>query len=73
MIDKDSYIQLDNTIKIEYQNDLIRYRRQDDRLSEEKLKDVINAYCDYHEKHHIDENKQVYIDREELVDLQHRS
>lgn len=70
VIDKDSYIQLDNTFLLENYNGLERYRRQDDKLSEDKLKDAIKAYRKYHEKHQIAEDKQVYITKRELEKLQ---
>ena len=44
--------------------------KQTDKLSEEKLKDVLKSYRSYHEVHHIDENKQVYMDRGEFENLQ---
>lgn len=69
VIDKDSYIQLDNTIKIENCAELLSYRRQEDKLSAHKLADVLTAYKDYHESHEIDENKNVYMDRAEILSL----
>lgn len=70
VIDKDSYVQMDNTLKIELYEKLSEYRRQTDKLSEEKLKDVLNAYKNYHERYEIDENKQVYMSETELENLQ---
>lgn len=70
VIDKDSYVQLDNTFRVELYDGLSKYRRQTDKLSEDKLKDVLKSYRSYHEIHHIDENKQVYMDRKEFEDLQ---
>lgn len=69
VIDKDSYIQLDNTILVERYDDLCKYRRQEDKLSPEKLEDVLNAYNKYHHDYHIDENKQVYMAKDEIEDL----
>ncbi len=70
VIDKDSYIQLDNTFLVELYGDLTRYRRQIDKLSEDKLNDVLKSYQSHHENHHIDENKQVYMGKEEFESLQ---
>lgn len=70
VIDRDSYVQLDNTFRIELYDGLSRHRRQEDKLSEEKLKEVLKSYQSYHVNHHIDENKQVYMDKEEFEDLQ---
>ena len=43
---------------------------QIDKLSEDKLNDVLKSYQSYHENHHIDENKQVYMGKEEFESLQ---
>jgi len=67
VIDKNSYIQLDNKIQIEYFDDLIKYRRQPDKLSENKLEDVLEAYDNYHKTNIIESNKIVYITKEELL------
>lgn len=70
VIDKDSYIQLDNTILIEDFPGLASlFRRQTDKLSDIKLKEVLRAYHTYHDTHEIDENKIVYMDKEELLKL----
>lgn len=70
VIDKDSYVQMDNTFLLENYSGLERYRRQEDKLSEKRLNDVVAAYRKYHETHQIDEDKQVYITRTELESLQ---
>lgn len=69
MIDVDSYIQLDNTIQIENFPKLAMFRRQEDKLSSTKLRDVLRAYHSYHDTHEIDENKIVYMDRAEILQL----
>lgn len=69
VIDRDSYVQLDNTIKVEDFPELIAYRRQEDKLSAHKLDDVLNAYHQYHERYAIDENKNVYMDKDEILRL----
>lgn len=69
VISKDSFVQLDNTIKIENCSDLVNYRPRIDKLSEEKLASVLSAYNNYHSRYEIDDNKNVYISREELLDL----
>lgn len=70
VIDKDSYIQMDNKFLLENHSGLEYYRRQKDKLSEKKLNNVLKAYRKYHETHQIDEDKQVYITRIELEELQ---
>ena len=69
VIDKDSYVQLDNTFRVEQFPEIVRYRRQTDKLSHGKLTAVIQAYKKYHETHNIDESKNVYMDKEELLNL----
>ncbi len=71
VIDTDSYIQMDNTFLLENHDGLEKYRRQEDKLSEVKLKDAIYAYKEYHRKNEIDEDKQVYLSKDELSKLQH--
>lgn len=69
VIDKDSYIQLDNTFRIENCSELLNYRRQPDKLSSDKLSDILHAYNTYHQKHEIDDMKNVYMDRTEILSL----
>lgn len=69
VIDQDSFIQLDNTILIEYFDELSDYRRQKDKLSSNKLQKVINAYETYHKKHHIAEDHTIYLNRQDIEKL----
>lgn len=69
VIDQDSYVQLDNTLEIEYFDDLINLRRQEDTLSQDKLRDLIQAYNDYHANNIIIDDKQAYVDKAELKSL----
>lgn len=69
VIDKDSYVQLDNTIRIELFVGIEHYRRQADCLSEAKLAAVLSAYRRYRERYEIDENKNVYMDQNEITRL----
>lgn len=69
VIDKDSYIQLDNTFKLEYFEDLKKFRRQRDKLSTAKLHDAAAAYRKYHDDHEISEGKNVYMDEAEIRSL----
>lgn len=69
VIDKDSFIQLDNTIRIELCPELENYRRQTDTLSAAKLSEVLDAYTKYHDRYSIDENKVVYMDKNEILAL----
>ena len=69
VIDKDSFVQLDNTIKLEDFNGIQNYRRQTDKLSPQKLQNVLSAYHNYHLTHEIDDNKNVYMDEREFLSL----
>lgn len=66
---KNSYAQLDNSLKLENFPELKRFRRKVDKLSDEKLQSVLKAYKDYHVQHEIEDNKIVYMDKEEILDL----
>ena len=72
VIDKDSYIQLDNSLRIEYFDELTVMRRQLDKLSDSKFADVQKAYIDYQENHQILENKQVYLSKQQVISLNSR-
>lgn len=72
VIDKDSYIQLDNCLRIEYFDGICLLRRQEDKLSDTKFQDVINAYVHYQNTNYIDENKQVYVSASELKEYNSR-
>lgn len=69
VIDKDSYIQMDKTIKIENCVELEQFRRQRDKLSPARLQSVLAEYQSYHESHEIDENKNIYMDKTEILQL----
>lgn len=69
VIDKDSYIQLDNRIMVENYVGLEKYRRQVDKLSPLKLQEVLTAYARYQARYGVDENKNVYMDQAEIESL----
>lgn len=69
VIDRDSFIQMDNKITLEKFDDLVNYRRQTDKLSSQKLSDVLSAYRNYQDKNRLDENKIVYMDETEIRNL----
>lgn len=64
---KDSYIQLDNKISIEYFDELIKFRKTADTLSEKRLKNIIDDYHEFHNTHIIAVEKVVYISKDELL------
>lgn len=69
VIDKDSYIQLDNKFQIEICSELENCRRQDSKLSHTKLQETLKAYNTYHQTKQIEENKIVYMDADEIKKL----
>jgi hypothetical protein len=69
VIDVDSYAQLDNRFTIEQHLGLLRFRRQTDKLSQGKLKTLIEAYREYQSNNVIDENKIVHMTVEEIEEL----
>ncbi len=69
VIYKNSYAQLDNSFKLEDFPGLRKFRRKVDKLSTEKFQAVLKAYKDYHEQHEIDDNKVVYMDKKEILEL----
>ena len=69
VIDKDSFIQKNNTILLEYYDGIEKYRRQKDTLSSNKLECVIKAYKEFHAKNEIPESRIVYLDKDEIEKL----
>lgn len=69
VIDKDSFIQKNNTILLENYDGIEKYRRQEDVLSKNKLESVIAAYRKYHDENEIPEDRIVYLDRETIENL----
>ena len=69
VIDTDSFIQKHHKIQVEYFDGLTQFRRQTDKLSRQKLDEVIEAYDQYHLKYQIEEDHIVYMDKDELMEL----
>lgn len=67
VITKDAYIQLDNTFRIESFPGLSKFRRIKGKLSEDKRNKAIEKYYTYHENNIISENKNVYMNKEEIL------
>ena len=67
VIDKDSFVQIDNIIQLEYFPELIKKRRQEDKLSEEKFNKVITRYTEYKENEWIEDDKKVFMTKEEII------
>ncbi len=69
VIDKDSFVQIDNIIQLENFKDLERKRRQTEKLSNENLTKVLSRYKEYKENEWIDDNKKVFMSKEEIISL----
>ena len=69
VIDKDSFVQIDNIIQLENFPKLETKRRQTDKLSREKFNKVLNRYNEYKENEWIDDNKKVFMSKEEIISL----
>lgn len=69
VIDKDSFVRIDNIIQLENFPKLEAKRRQIDKLSEQKFKKVLDRYLEYKENEWIDDNKKVFMSKEEIISL----
>lgn len=69
VIMEDSFIQMDNQFQLELYDGLKNYQKTSDKLSHDKMQDVIKTYEMYHQTHEIDENKQVYLSSDEIKEL----
>ena len=69
VIDKDSFVQIDNIIQLENFPKLENKRRQIDKLSYEKFNKVLKRYNEYKNNEWIDDNKKVFMSKEEIIAL----
>ncbi len=69
VIDKDSFVQIDNIIQLENFPKLETKRRQIEKLSDEKFKKVLSRYLEYKDNEWIDDNKKVFMSKEEIICL----
>lgn len=69
VIDKDSFVQIDNIIQLENFPKLETKRRQTDKLSNEKFNKVLKRYNEYKDNEWIDDNKKVFMAKEEIISL----
>ena len=67
VIDKDSFVQIDNIIQLENFPKLETKRRQIDKLSNEKFNKVLKRYSEYKDNEWIDDNKKVFTTKEEII------
>ncbi len=69
VIDRNVFLQMDNTFRVELCPEIMRFRKLKGKLSEAKRIKAIEEYFSYREKNIISENKNVYMSREELLFL----
>ena len=69
VIDKDSFVQIDNIIQLENFAELENKRRQIDKFSSEKFSKVLRRYNEYKDNEWIDDNKKVFMTKEEIISL----
>ena len=67
VISRDSYAQLNNTIRIELFPELDKAKLCEDKLSKQKLKNVKKMYYEYRETHYIEDSRTVYMDKQEII------
>ena len=67
VIDKDSFVQIDNIIQLENFPKLETKRRQIDKLSNEKFNKVLKRYSEYKDNEWIDNRKKVFMTKEEII------
>ena len=64
VISKNSYIQMDNTILIEKYEELERFKRTENKLT--VFDKIQKEYYKYHDENEIDENKIVFMSKDEI-------
>ncbi|MDR0930429.1 MAG: hypothetical protein LBM38_01600 [Clostridiales bacterium] len=69
VITKDSFAQLNNRFTIDLYDELNKYRRTKNKLSDDKLHHLLKKYKEYHDNNTVEDNKIVHISKEELENL----
>lgn len=69
VIYEDSYAQFNTKIILENFAELTYFRKTKDTLSKLKLKEIITEYYEYQSNNVIDENRKVYMTKEEILSL----
>ncbi len=69
VIYEDSYVQFNTKIILEKFSELTYFRKTKDTLSKLKLKEIIDEYYEYQSNNIIDENRKVYMTKEEILSL----
>ena len=69
VIFQNSYMQMNNVFKLENIPELTKKRKTTDKLSNEKLDVAIRKYKNYHLNNYIQEERIVYMDKEEILSI----
>lgn len=69
VITEDSYAQLNTKLTIELTEELIKARKTVNKLSQDKLQDLIETYNDYQKYNKIDDDRIVYMSSVEILKL----
>ena len=69
VISEDSYAQLNTKLTIELFDDLIKYRKTTNLLSQKKLNILLNDYKEYQNNNVIKEERIVHMTKDELLKL----
>lgn len=69
VIYEDSYAQFNTKLTIEYFDELKIYRKTTNKLSRNKLNDIIKNYNDYQNNNYIKEERIVHMSKYEILDL----
>ncbi len=67
VISMDSYAQLNNRLKIEYFPELVKFRKTKEKLSKEKLNELLTAYKEYQDNNFIPDRRQIYMSKEDIL------
>ena len=67
VIDKDSFVRLNYKITLDLFEDLVKYRRQTDKLK--KFDIVSKAYKEYHNENAVEDSHIIYVSEERLKEL----
>lgn len=69
VIDADSFVRLNYKITVDLFDGLVNYRRQLDKLSSQKLSNVISAYKNHQKDNIIDDDKIIYVSEQRMLEL----
>ena len=69
VISVDSYAQLNNTLTIEYFPELVKFRKNNAKLSKNKLNDLLEEYNKYHNNNSISVKRIIHMSKEDILKM----